>query len=59
VMLRGQLDEVVGPLTTELAEAWIDHFDNRHGADESAAEGVPSGVVPRPKLELPKPKPAN
>jgi hypothetical protein len=67
VMLRGQLDEVVGPLTMELAEAWIDQFDNRpdnrpvnrRAAGESAAEGMPSGAVPRPKLELPKPKPAS
>lgn len=59
VMLRGQLDEIVGPLTIELAEAWMDQFDNRRAKEESAARGVPSGAVPRPKLELPKPKPAS
>ena len=58
VMLRGQLDEIVGPLTMELAEAWMDQFDNRPTTEESAAEGAPSGAVPRPKLELPRPKPA-
>ena len=57
VMLRGQLDEIVGPLTMELAEAWMDHFDNRRAAEESAA--TPSGAVPRPNLHLRKPKPAN
>ena len=59
VMLRGQLDEIVGPLTIELAEVWMDQFDNRRAAEAAAAKGVPSGVVPRPKLELPKPKPAS
>ena len=59
VMLRGQLDEIVGPMTMELAEAWMDHFDNRRAAEESQAKGVPSSSVPRPNLELPKPKPAS
>jgi len=29
VMLYGQQGEIVGPLTMSLAEAWIDHFDDR------------------------------
>ena len=29
VMLYGELDEVVGPLSSEQAEAWIATFDNR------------------------------
>ena len=28
VMLYGPDGEIVGPLTMELAEAWMDHFDN-------------------------------
>jgi hypothetical protein len=28
VMLYGLYGEIVGPMTTQLAEAWIDHFDN-------------------------------
>ena len=28
VMLYGPEGEIVGPLTMQLAEAWIDHFDN-------------------------------
>jgi hypothetical protein len=59
VMLRGQLDEIVGPLTMELAEAWMDQFDNRRAQEESATKAAPSGAVPRHKLELPKPKPAS
>lgn len=27
VLLHGQYDEVVGPMTIELAEAWIERFD--------------------------------
>ena len=27
VMLYGPSGEIVGPLTMQLAEAWIDHFD--------------------------------
>jgi hypothetical protein len=31
IMLYGREGEIVGPLTMQLAEAWIDHFDNaRH-----------------------------
>jgi hypothetical protein len=28
-MLYGEQGEIVGPLTMSLAEAWIDHFDDR------------------------------
>jgi hypothetical protein len=31
IMLYGREGEIVGPLTMEIAEAWMDHFDNaRH-----------------------------
>lgn len=29
ILLYGQEEEIVGPMTIELAEAWIDYFDNR------------------------------
>ena len=28
IMLYGPDGEIVGPLTMEMAEAWMDHFDN-------------------------------
>jgi hypothetical protein len=28
IMLRGDLGEVVGPMTIELAQKWIDYFDD-------------------------------
>jgi hypothetical protein len=32
IMLYGREGEIVGPLTMQLAEAWIDHFDSaRYG----------------------------
>ena len=36
VMLFGDHGEIVGPLTIELAEAWMDHFDSRGKASETA-----------------------
>lgn len=39
VMLYGEMDEIVGPMTVELAEAWIDRFDNQLCA---TAEHAPS-----------------
>jgi len=39
VLLYGERDEIVGPLTIELAEAWIDYFDNRRAqADKPPIE---------------------
>jgi hypothetical protein len=36
VMLHGAEEEIVGPMSLELAEAWIDFFDNRRACgDES------------------------
>jgi hypothetical protein len=32
--LYGQEEEIVGPMTIELAEAWIDYFDNRRSLAE-------------------------
>jgi hypothetical protein len=39
VMLHGELGEMVGPMTVELAEAWMDQFDNR---PREAAVPVPA-----------------
>jgi hypothetical protein len=37
VFLYGELDEIVGPMTMELAEAWIRRFDKpRSPADQEA-----------------------
>jgi hypothetical protein len=67
VMLHGQLEEIVGPMTIELAEAWIDRFDNQR-AEQSAPEGQhapdskakkKSAVAPaRPRSSLPTTEPA-
>lgn len=46
VMLYGRFGEIVGPLTIQLAEAWMDEFDNqryeRMLAAERAEEAEPS-----------------
>jgi len=36
VILFGDQGEIVGPLTIELAEAWMDHFDGRSKALKAA-----------------------
>src|SRR5688500_8293364 len=36
VLLHGQLEETVGPMTIEMAEAWIDRFDNQQAAEEGS-----------------------
>jgi hypothetical protein len=53
VQLHGQLDEVVGPMSIEMAEAWIDRFDIQQPAEEPAATGGKTSAVP-PKRKLPK-----
>ena len=67
VMLHGQLEEIVGPMTIELAEAWIDRFDNqravqsspeRQRAPESMAQKKSPGVPSRPRSSLPTTEPA-
>ena len=35
VMLYGEMEEIVGPLTLELAEAWMAQFDNRQTAAQA------------------------
>jgi hypothetical protein len=62
VMLHGQLEEIVGPMTLEMAEAWMDQFDNRQAAQQGSTVAgesaqTPSSVPP-PKLKAPKEKPA-
>ena len=38
VMLHGDEGEIVGPMTRQLAEAWMDRFDNRNASDDDPAE---------------------
>jgi hypothetical protein len=49
VLLHGQLDETVGPLTIEMAEAWIDRFDNGTPPEVPAGQPQTSSAVPLPK----------
>jgi hypothetical protein len=56
VLLHGQLEEVVGPMTMEMAEAWIDRFDNQQKGNQQAhvrAVKKRKSIVP-PKLGLPR-----
>jgi len=53
VLLHGQLDETVGPMTIEMAEAWIDRFDNSAPAEAPAGSTRESSAVPPPKHKLP------
>ena len=46
VMLHGAEEEIVGPMSLELAEAWIDFFDNRRASGDQS------------KLDLSKIRPA-
>jgi len=39
VMLYGRGGEIVGPLTMQMAEAWIDHFDEVREEAENAVSG--------------------
>jgi hypothetical protein len=36
VMLHGAEEEIVGPMSLELAEAWIDFFENRRASGDSS-----------------------
>jgi hypothetical protein len=60
VYLHGQLEETVGPMTIEMAEAWIDRFDNRQGDEEpaKAAKAGKSKPAQKSKIGLPKVEPA-
>jgi hypothetical protein len=58
VLLHGQLEETVGPMTMEMAEAWIDRFDNQERVKGAAVSDPAASGVPAPKLKLPKRKPA-
>ena len=54
VLLHGQLDETVGPMTIEMAEAWIDRFDNRAPSEVPAEQPERASVIPPPKQNLPR-----
>ena len=49
VLLHGQLDETVGPMTIEMAEAWIDRFDNRSPTEDHSGQPRKSSAGPPPK----------
>jgi hypothetical protein len=53
VMLYGAEDEVVGPMTLELAEAWIDYFDNRRRVGDSSPVDLSQIVPARNRPYLP------
>jgi hypothetical protein len=36
VMLHGAEEEIVGPMSLELAEAWIDFFENRRASGDQS-----------------------
>ena len=59
VFLHGQLDETVGPMTIEMAEAWIDRFDNHQAPLESAQAAKDAQTAPpgETKSQLPRTKP--
>jgi hypothetical protein len=42
VMLYGEMDEIVGPLTVELAEAWMSRFQNSSPGESFTAAQLPS-----------------
>jgi len=44
-MLYGEQGEIVGPLTTNLAEAWMDHFDDRRLATEMVRQAGTAGLL--------------
>jgi len=61
VLLHGQLEETVGPMTIEMAEAWIDRFDNGQAAEEpaKAAKGIKKkAAATEAKFNVPKVEPA-
>jgi hypothetical protein len=45
IMLYGEQGEIVGPLTTSLAEAWMDHFDDRRLATEMVRQAGTAGLL--------------
>ena len=38
VMLYGDEGEIVGPMTRQLAEAWMDRFDNQNASGDDPTE---------------------
>ena len=57
VLLHGQLEEIVGPMTMEMAEAWIDRFDNQQKGNQQAqtrAIKKRKPTIAPPKLGLPR-----
>jgi hypothetical protein len=55
VMLYGAEDEIVGPMTLELAEAWIDYFDNRRRTNDRSPVDL-SKIVPHKRTSVPRRK---
>ena len=53
VLLHGQLEEIVGPMTIDMAEAWIDRFDGQASVAAKSDKGSKS-AVPEPKFKSPK-----
>ena len=54
VLLHGQLDETVGPMTIEMAEAWIDRFDTPATEGTKPAKAATSSAAGAPKIKVPK-----
>jgi hypothetical protein len=50
VMLHGAEEEIVGPMSLELAEAWIDFFENRRASGDTSPLDL-SKVKPRAKAQ--------
>lgn len=44
VMLYGEMDEIVGPLTVELAEAWMSQFQSSSRSESNGVAGTASEV---------------
>jgi hypothetical protein len=44
VMLYGEMDEIVGPLTVELAEAWMSRFQTASPSEKGVAARAASEV---------------
>jgi hypothetical protein len=68
VLLHGQLEETVGPMTIAMAEAWIDRFDipapgaaKPAGPDDLSGNDLSGNDLlgkRDPKFKLPKSEPA-
>ena len=57
VLLHGQLEEIVGPMTMAMAEAWIDRFDNQQKQNQAIQARTVKNRKPTiapPKLGLPR-----